>query len=758
MERRWKDDNIILAASIAFILLLFLVASMAGRGGRAEGVTGEEASAMLGFTCYSQEEWRELLGQKASKQITWNDVDFILDTLGLSGYISGSGGSPGQAVQRGEWFAVYDKILDILDTEGRVRMVDTFLLGTPSEVAGLAEGEVLTSEGVFSCGSLISPDTMFARGSFVVIDNVLTIRREAFKGEQVLQNVWVLACNGDELSFVAGNHNISIPRERLEGAGVKKQGDFSDSLCDLSFVEGQLTEVSRHDQAITGTCESMDGGQLHLAGREPLELGEQFRVYRKEGGNVTQADPSDLADGQIPGLFVVEGNQALAAILTPPVAISDIRVLLRNGEEMLHPSVTVDSEAMYKICRGDQEAFYAAGETVEITPAFFQGEEAMLRILPAEEGGKIRILSLEKNGQYPAYRGAIEVRREEGGLLLVNELPLESYLYSVLPSEMPASFGLEALKAQAVCARSFAYRQMQGGAGLAGQAHVDDSTASQVYNQFGETDLSIQAVDETRGVVAVCGGQVIDAYYFSTSCGATSNIEVWGAKVSSDFPYLQAKAVWKEAPDRDLTQEEAFAAFIQDRETPSYDREGKWYRWEAELDIQGCAQAINGEIEALRAVRPEHVFVLSEQGEYESGTPVAYGDIISIRVGERKPGGAVSALIVEEAGATIQITSEFNIRKILGAAMYRLVLKDGTDVSSMAMLPSAYFTLNPLGENGVVEQLILSGGGFGHGVGMSQNGASVMAAEGKTYEEILQFFYAGIELTDIYAAGKDGAK
>ena len=89
----------------------------------------------------------------------------------------------------------------------------------------------------------------------------------------------------------------------------------------------------------------------------------------------------------------------------------------------------------------------------------------------------------------------------EEGMTVINELPMESYLCRVVPSEMPASYEMEALKAQAVCARSYAVRQMQDYAYPEYQAHVNDSVEYQVYNNSYPADTATQAVKDTTGQV-----------------------------------------------------------------------------------------------------------------------------------------------------------------------------------------------------------------------------------------------------------------
>ena len=121
-----------------------------------------------------------------------------------------------------------------------------------------------------------------------------------------------------------------------------------------------------------------------------------------------------------------------------------------------------------------------------------------MTIKPDGEEG-ITICSIERSQGQPVYSGSLEIKKESDGLVLINELYLEDYLKKVVPSEMPASYEKEALKAQAVCARTYAYRQIQGNTYGQYGAHVDDSTSFQVYNNITTSERTDQAVDETYG-------------------------------------------------------------------------------------------------------------------------------------------------------------------------------------------------------------------------------------------------------------------
>jgi stage II sporulation protein D len=141
------------------------------------------------------------------------------------------------------------------------------------------------------------------------------------------------------------------------------------------------------------------------------------------------------------------------------------------------------------------------------------------------------------------YRGSTCVVPTSGGLTAVNYVDIEQYLYSVVGSEMPTSWSLEALKAQAVAARSYVLYQRQGGANAV--FDVGNTTRWQVYGGLEEESASTRAaVDATQGQVVTYNGQIIDAVFHSCAGGRTENVEdVW----TSPLPYLRSV----DSPDAD---------------------------------------------------------------------------------------------------------------------------------------------------------------------------------------------------------------
>ena len=141
--------------------------------------------------------------------------------------------------------------------------------------------------------------------------------------------------------------------------------------------------------------------------------------------------------------------------------------------------------------------------------------------------------------------------------------PVENYLCRVVPSEMPSGYEIEALKAQAVCARSYAYRQMAEYGYPEYEAHVDDSTNYQVYGNSAPADSADLAVQETAGQVVRLDGEIVTTYYYSTSCGKTTSMKAWGNEENDGNRYLQSVEVKDENGD--------------------YERNLPWYRWEAKI-------------------------------------------------------------------------------------------------------------------------------------------------------------------------------
>lgn len=343
--------------------------------------------------------------------------------------------------------------------------------------------------------------------------------------------------------------------------------------------------------------------------------------------------------------------------------------------------------------------------------------------------GFLGINGLKRAGKDAQYRGTFELvpSNKDGKFYIVNSIWLEDYLKGVVPNEMPVRFGLEALKAQSVAARNYVLSPR-----VKANPNYDvvDSVASQVY--FGansEKELSNRAVEETTGIVAIYDWNLILAQYSSTAGGYTESYQyTFSEPFTKEFPskpkpYLIAK------PDCDnfkpLNNEEDAAEFYKSK-PDSYDVNSTYYRWEREWNGQEIQDEVQNHIAAQSAAGFVHPEV--KKGE-------VIGIIKKLNVLKRGDSGKIIKLEIQTDSGNYIVEKELVIRRLL--------------TNHGKALPSANVVFeHEYNEDGDLIYIKAYGGGFGHGVGMSQYGAGYMATElNMPYEKILQHYYTGISLT-----------
>ncbi len=545
-----------------------------------------------------------------------------------------------------------------------------------------------------------------------------------------------------------------------------------EQVADLVLTDGVVTEITLKSEKISGKVLAADSDGVWLEGLGRLEFAKDlqgYRLYRE----LTMITYRDLYIGYDFADFCLEDGQICAILLAREEAMETIRVLLKNSDYqgLYHDHVELTCDTAYTVSAVNTETQqetvteYPAGEAVEITVQ--EGERVV--ITPQVKTGKLILQSVHRSQGIPAYRGTLEVQGTEEGAILINELPLEEYLYSVIPSEMPASYPQEALMAQAICARTYAYTHMQqAGYEMLG-AHVDDSSTYQVYNNILEQEAATTAVKATYGQLLMRedGLTPAETYYYSTSWGYGSDAHVWKTGSADQYEYIiprhlnrqEMKQVLAAAAGEavteaagtgigDLTREDIFAAAIRTTDPGDFEADEGWYRWSytvTRLDPEILLQQLKKRYEA------NDQLVLTLDGEDYVSAPIgSFSEIHNLTILSRGAGGVADELLVETDQGTYKVISEHNIRYVLCDGKTQVERQDGTFVSMNSLLPSGFFIIEIAKEGDAVVGYSLTGGGFGHGVGMSQNGARSMAAEGYSAREILQFFYAGCSVKEIY--------
>ncbi|MFZ5643141.1 MAG: SpoIID/LytB domain-containing protein [Bacillota bacterium] len=300
-------------------------------------------------------------------------------------------------------------------------------------------------------------------------------------------------------------------------------------------------------------------------------------------------------------------------------------------------------------------------------------------------GEEINLVTLKMSGRPQNFRGDMEFRAQGQGVTVINELPLEEYLYGVLPREMPASWPMEALKAQAVTSRTFAISRLG-----TYSSYGYDLLATQMSQMYGGYDAEhpngVRAVNETAGQILTNRGKPISAFFHSSSGGYIEDSgDVW----KEPLEYIRAKA-------------------------DPYDRNTIHYNWAVTYDRQKLVDQLN-----------------SKSSLYNKpGQPVKIFKVIdSIDILEKTASGArvkkicITGQDAEGKALIVEISNADAVRMALG-------------------LKSSLFTMqNVVDSSGKLVSITLTGSGYGHGLGMSQYGACGMADQGYNYQDILKYYY-----------------
>ena len=341
------------------------------------------------------------------------------------------------------------------------------------------------------------------------------------------------------------------------------------------------------------------------------------------------------------------------------------------------------------------------------------------------------------------YRGLVRVLPEGDRLQAVNLLGLEHYLASVVGSEMPASWPAEALRAQAVAARTYALAQLKPEAPF----DLRSTVASQVYRGTeAETDSTRSAVAATRSLVLSHGGSLIDAVFHSSSGGSTENSgELW----TRQLPYLVS--------------------------VPDQDKLSPWHQWSVRFEpdqlrrafqetagasrIEVLAASSTGRVRRARVIGPagsldlsgselrQRLGLRSTLVQFRFEPPLAPGPAGGITTATAEANAAASAL---SRGGTRAATGPSTAGLPAGGPLPPPPLPgadgQGDRSTAAALDPTIAGQLRQEPLAAPLPALEVVGRGFGHGVGMSQWGAYGLALQGVSYVQILRHYYRGAQL------------
>ena len=451
-----------------------------------------------------------------------------------------------------------------------------------------------------------------------------------------------------------------------------------------------------------------------------------------------------------------------------------------------------DAASAYVVLRNDMTVNGAQNKPVNL----YSVGTAAGTAITANPSGDAGIQVVERSKQ--TYRGNIEISVLNNNLAVVNEVDLEQYLYSVVGSEIYSSWPAEAQKAQAVAARTYS---LSLGVGFQ-IANVVDTTLSQVYSGIkGESAQSIAAVKATEGEILTYGGKAISAVFSSNAGGITADnaTEIWGnvtnylasAVVSPDSGPQEGKLNWHR-----VLLENGTTGYIRSdllRDSGAENEAGIKL-----FEVTGDGVAVRSSPQILTNVEPvaklnkgDKVVTLEIVPEYtvyswieapmtpdelltainKRAKTAIEGPLRTLEVSQTGPSGR--AIEIKANGKVVDVGYPDNLRGALGgikSTLFKIeetgrisliqsngqttekTSSSGLQVQGANGVGSVSGNLTVMGADGKLRSVtpepsfIISGQGYGHGLGMSQWGAKALADQGYDYQSILKYYYKDVTI------------
>ncbi|MFD1852066.1 SpoIID/LytB domain-containing protein [Oceanobacillus bengalensis] len=366
----------------------------------------------------------------------------------------------------------------------------------------------------------------------------------------------------------------------------------------------------------------------------------------------------------------------------------------------LDPTVHLEEGVTYTLTKKNEKLIVEGGEETYVTSEPFL-------LIPSTYDYQHSVSINER-----PYLGAMEIRIEDNKFIRpVNQLPLEDYLKGVVPFEVFPEWSLETLKAQSLAARTYA--AMHSG------KEIDDTISYQVYGGYMWDKNTTKAVNETEGEVITYKDKLISAFYSASNGGMTeNNSHVWGGEALPFFPI-------KEDP-YDPTHPWEFS--IHETQIDLDDINGTDPKWWDDLEEKDSEITTNIKSWLNRNGYPGDIKILSIPSFEISGEQLA---------SDRSVIGSISVDFLWQLFDGMVLYQQVNlqdvqlnrIRPIIGGNIFKSYL-----IESLEKDNNVY---------------TMEGKGYGHGVGMSQWGASVMGENGKSYKEIIEFYFPKTSISNL---------
>ncbi len=666
--------------------------------------------------------------------ITYEELKKILDVLDSSGNTSArflDNVSFKKEIERDAFYNIYDKLIVNYNKQNEIFLEEIAILGLADEYMENQQLLITTNEIGYCDPILFEPFSGFVTKTYVQrsLQEVEYLAVKDTVGEKInVSYVYVTGQDVEGIHFLIKDMEMVLEPEK----NVTVENDV---IANLTIENGKVSKVESFSEKINDKVLSINNTSVRLEKFGVYEFVDDMKVYKIYDG-LKEGSIADVALGYEFVDFVVKDGKVCACLIVANDEMEYIRVLIKsNGfASNYHDEVTISCDSDYKIYDSKNEYLeYKAFENVTFTKGDLN-ENELVKIVPDVLSGKVIISSLTRNQGIPDYSGVIELHKKNEGIVVINEVLLEEYLYTVVPSEMPSYYAEQALMAQAICARTYAFTKMLN-AGLKDLgAHLDDSTSFQVYNNIEEQVSTTNAVRKTVGMIVTVDNEPLETMYYSTSFGMGSS----GNRINK-----------LEKDTMDLSANEDFDEYIENTYETDFEFLEGLYRWSYDTNLN--MKLLESRVQECYNKNKSNVLYLGNDNQFTTKEEFAQlGQIQEIFVVERSIGGRAEKVSIQGSLNTILLCGEYNIRYSLLNEEKGISRQDGTVMNMTTLLPSAFFKI----ETGKADDSVIGysviGGGFGHGNGMSQNGAGNMAKEGYTYDEILSVFYDNCVVDLIY--------
>ena len=533
--------------------------------------------------------------------------------------------------------------------------------------------------------------------------------------------------------------NANLENNTGYGSGYR-MGYFDD---DLDFVElawtdkdeTQITMVKTQNTWVNGTSYSNSDNGGDVIGCYHVLVESGYRSYEQAAD-----DAQEYRDGFV--AWIDGDYQVRAGSYTS-------RQEAEDAAQSLGGTVAGTSSYAVNVTRTG---------TAEILFQFDGGDDLALGVMPDVTGADA-VRTWFKGYRY--YGGFRYERIGGSDLTVVNIVDLETYIKGVVPYEMSSSWPLEALKVQAVCARSYAYINIHSGKHTSYHFDVCNTTDCQAYygagtnsSSYQATERTDQAVDETAGEYAWYDGQVIEAFYSSSHGGASESVyNVWGTSLEQ-YPYLCGV---EDPYEADMASKNSYSSWTVSYTSSELAQRLENYGYDASSGIESLTLTYSdlgnviqvrvnyrdGGSDTIRPSSMRSVFGISSIRFTVNGQAASSGSgTTSSSGGGLTANGSTS---LDSQGTYTVISGSGSLSQAGLDGLYAISGSGSITPAEDAASGGGSGTGTPTGTQVTVSGSSYSfqGSGNGHQLGLSQYGAWAMAERGFTYDEIIEFYYPG---------------